>query len=54
MKNAKINLRAKAATTACASSAEENLDEFNSYATIFLNFLLLKPPFISLSGGFFI
>jgi len=35
MKSAKISLKARVATTACASSAEENLDEFNSYATVF-------------------
>ena len=35
MKSARISLRVKAVTTACASNAGENLDEFNSYATVF-------------------
>ena len=58
MMNAVISLRVRVATIACASNAGENLDEFSQYDIHYMKyfyiFLLRKPPFIPLCGGFFI
>ena len=55
--NARLSLRVRVATIACASNAGENLDEFSQYGIVYLKyfyiFLLRKPPFIPLCGGFF-